>query len=496
MKKIVLFVMTMMLAVASWAQSGEVVTPPTDLQTEEWLLTAQRYDPTEYTVDAVQTLYIGVDDQDVYVKGLNLYLPEAWVKGTLVNGQATFAANQYYGSLADDEGTSYDTYFAGCDVSWFDGVSTLQPSDVTFTINETGDRWTTTSALVVNTLTDGIAGFDFLKDVVLAKPHDVAATPKAPTIANFMPYDNTEGYGGISLNFPPVDVDGNPLLTSKLSYIIYKDVERLCSPITIPALQEDGETFVDMMEIPYNFTDGYNIEARGYAAYFYEPSADFNAVGVQAVYRGGDETTFSEITWLNLMPYADESAVFDFNALDKDTTPYSTSSSGAGDITEDKVLQQDNVMLTISPCEGGNTPNRYWLDYNLQAIQLRLYGGKLTFEVPANCTIEKMYFYAGDWNDYNEFDSGEFSDDLVWSGSAQKVVLTIDSSKPNTKLNKIAVMTKDNLTGISTVSEIPVETLRSFDLQGRAVKEAARGMIIEQVRMTNGQVKTIKRMRR
>jgi hypothetical protein len=57
-------------------------------------------------------------------------------------------------------------------------------------------------------------------------------------------------------------------------------------------------------------------------------------------------------------------------------------------------------------------------------------------------------------------------------------------------------MTKDNLTGISTVSEIPVETLRSFDLQGRAVKEAARGMIIEQVRMTNGQVKTIKRMRR
>lgn len=140
MKKIVLFMMTMMLAVASWAQTGEVVTPPAGLQTEEWLLTAQRYDPTQYTVDAVQTLYIGVDGQDVYVKGLNLYLPEAWVKGSIVNGQATFAANQYYGPLADDEGTSYDTYFAGCDASWFDGVSTLTPADVTFTINEAGDR--------------------------------------------------------------------------------------------------------------------------------------------------------------------------------------------------------------------------------------------------------------------------------------------------------------------------------------------------------------------
>lgn len=495
MRKIVLFVMTLMLAVTSWAQSGEVVTPPAGLQTEEWLLTAQRYDPDQYTVDAVQTVYIGVDGQDVYVKGLNLYLPEAWVKGSIVNGQTTFAANQYYGFMTDDEYISYDTYFAGCDVSWFEGVSTLKPTDVTFTINDTGDRWTTASVLVVNTLTDGIAGFDFLKDVVLAKPHDVAATPKTPTIAYYMPYDNKEGYGGISLNFPPVDVEGNPLMTDKLSYILYKDVERVISPMVIPALQEDGETFVDMTEIPYNFTDGYNIEAHGYAAYFYEPSATFNAVGVQAVYRGGDEEYTSDITWLNLQPYADESTVFDFNAMDKDTTPYSTSSSHAGDITEDKVLKQGDVTLTVSPFEGGNTPNRYWLDFNLQALQLRLYGGQLTFEVPANSTIEKIYFFAGDWNDYNEFDSGEFSDDLVWTGSAQKVVLTIDKSKPNTKLNKIAVVVKEVLAGISTY-EMPIETIRTFDLQGREVKSATKGLVVEQVRMADGTVKNVKVIRK
>ena len=74
MKRFVLLMMTLMLTVASWAQDDVVVTPPTDLQTEEWLLTAQRYDPTEYTVEAVQTLNIGVKGQDVYVQGLNLYL--------------------------------------------------------------------------------------------------------------------------------------------------------------------------------------------------------------------------------------------------------------------------------------------------------------------------------------------------------------------------------------------------------------------------------------
>ena len=486
--------MTLVLTVASWAKTEDVVTPPSDLQTEEWLLMGLRYDPTEYTVEAVQTLNIGIDGQNVYVQGLNIYMPEAWVKGTLENGQVTFAANQYYGSMSDDEGESYETYFAGCNQSWFDGVSTLNPIDVTFAVNEKGDRWTTTTVLVVNTQTEGIAGFDYIKDAVIAKPYDVPAMPKAPTIAYYSPYDNDEGYGGVSLNFSPVDVDGNPLLTSKLSYIIYKDVEKVISPIEIPVWYEDRDTAVNITEIPYNFTDNYNVWAHGYAAYFYQPSSSFNRIGVQAVYRGGDEERVSEISWKNLLPYADDAVVFDFNALDKETTPVSTSSTTAGDITENKVLKKDNVTLTISPCEGGNIANRYWVDYNLKAIQLRLYGGQLTFEALAGCVIEKMYFYASDWNDYNKFDSGDISDDLVWNGSAQKVVLTIDNSKPNTKLNKISVVTRDDATGFSSVSEFPIETLHVFDLQGREVQNSFKGMVVKQVRMSDGRVKNIKHL--
>ena len=252
-----------------------------------------------------------------------------------------------------------------------------------------------------------------------------------------------------------------------------------------------------MTEIPYNFTDGWNIEPHGYAVYFYEPSNAFNAIGVRAVYRGGDEVRFSDVTWLNLQPYADESTVFDFNALDKDTTPYSTSSSNAGDITEDKVLTEDYVTLTISPCEVGNTANRYWLDYNLQAIQLRLYGGSLTFEVPDGCTMEKIYFYASDWNDYNEFDNGEF-DGQIWEGSANKVVLTIDDGNPNTKLNKIAVVVTGEPiiepTGISILGQ-SVETMRTFDLMGREIQGKGKGLVIEKIRTVDGQIKTIKRVR-
>ena len=442
-----------LLSLSTMAQEKTVVTPPEGLQTESWLLTAQRYDALEYTVDAYLPINVGFDGNDVYVQGMNMYLPGSWVKGIRNGNQLTFAANQFYGSMTDYEKTSYDTYFAGCDVSWFDGVSGLQPIDVTFTINETGTSWTTNTVLVVNTLTDGIAGFDYLKDVVIAKPVDGAATPKAPSVYEFYHYDASSEYGGISLTFPPVDVDGNPLQTDKLSYILYKDVEHETTPIIIPA--RDGETgeYVDMTEIPYNFTDDWNIEPQGYAVYFYEPSNSWNRVGVKAIYRGGDEERESEISWLLLKPFADETTVFDFNAMDKETTPYSTSTSHDGDITSDQVLKVDNVTLTISPCEGGTTPNRYWVDYNLQAIQLRMYGGTLTFDVLDNYTIENIWFYTDEWNDYTEFSSGE-CENGVWTGSAQHVEVYIAASKPNTKINSIAVMVKDAATGVSTLKTL------------------------------------------
>jgi hypothetical protein len=244
-------------------------------------------------------------------------------------------------------------------------------------------------------------------------------------------------------------VEGNPLQTDKLSYIVYKDEEHQMGTLSFPAWNEDLQDFVDMTEIPYNFTDDYNIVAHGYAAYFYEPSASWNRIGVKAIYTGGDETRESEVSWMLLKPFADESTVFDFNAMSEEERPVSNNNTHKGDITENQQLTVDKVTLTISPCDGP-TPNRYWLDYNLQAIQLRLYGGTLMFDVPDGYTMEKIYFFAdnGYWNEYNTFDCGDFADG-VWTGSAQHVVLTIDDGQPNTRLNSIAVIVKEP-TGIIT----------------------------------------------
>ena len=51
-----------LLSLSTMAQEKTVVTPPEGLQTESWLLTAQRYDALEYTVDAYLPINVGLTE--------------------------------------------------------------------------------------------------------------------------------------------------------------------------------------------------------------------------------------------------------------------------------------------------------------------------------------------------------------------------------------------------------------------------------------------------
>ena len=492
MKKTTLFVLTMLLSLTSLAQTGETVTPPENLQVEEYALMTEKYTVEPMFTSIVMPLNIGTDGSNVYVQGLCPYMQQAWVKGTRSGNTVTFAKGQYFGTSSSDYG-DYPLYFGGCDASWFNGATDLPLIDVVFTIDDATGTMTTETVLVVNANDSQVEAYDLFKDNVIKPAVDKAATPVTPTIVQFLPYDANAGYAGVSLDIPIVSTLGEPLLTSKLSYRIYTDTEKDIQPLVFHA---ENHMYLDedMTEVPYTYDDDYDFNYGGYAAYFYHDTKDYNRIGVQAVYRGGGEEHASEIGWYDIKPYADESVTFDFNGMDKDTTPVSSSSSHAGDITSDKVMQQGDVTLTISP-SGANTPNRFWVDYNLQAIQLRLYGGTLTFKVAEGKTIEKLYFNYGDWNDYNEFDCGEFSGN-VWTGSAQQVVMTVYGDGGNTKLNSIAVVTKTNTeSAIQDATARQSQTVRYFDLQGRELPSEAKGLVIRQVRTAEGHTHAVKVVR-
>ena len=76
-----------------------VVTPPASLVTESYRLNAHIFDGSSWEV-VDRTLQIGFDGNDVYLQGFSVYLPEAWIKGTLNDDftQVTFPS-QYFGNL-------------------------------------------------------------------------------------------------------------------------------------------------------------------------------------------------------------------------------------------------------------------------------------------------------------------------------------------------------------------------------------------------------------
>lgn len=487
MKKIALCILSALCVLTVAAQS--TVTPPEGIQTTEYGLKAQSFNYGVYT-PVVIPINVGFQESEVYIQGLCEYLPEAWVKGTRNGNKVTFLAGQYFGSSSDGYGMDYPLYFGGCDESWLTTEGDVMMQDVVMDIDAEGNM-TTATWILVNSEESKVNPYVALASNSLVKIIDNIATPATPSVANFLAYTAENGYAGVSLQIPVYDVDGNPILASKLSYTIYTDVEKDIKPLVIHA-EDESLANPDMTQIPYTYTDHYNIEYGGYAVYWYSETKAINRIGVQTIYSGGGQQTVSEIGWLDIKPYADEAAIFDFNALDPATTPVSNNNTHAGDITADLVLHEKNVTLTVSPCDG-NTPNRYWLDYNLQAIQLRMYGGTMTFEVPEGSTIEKIFF-NGEWNPYNEFDSGEMDGNQVWTGSAQKLVVSFFSggSTGNSKLNSIAVVAK-SAAGLQMLCPLDRATLlHVFDLQGRPLPLDAKGLVIQQFRTPTGKIITQK----
>lgn len=392
----------------------EVVVAPDGLETEEYAISARNYDDD---ADVSGSVKIGFAGNDVYVQGLCSFLPEAWAKGTLDGTTITFATGQYFGNYDG----RYDMF-----------LNVLLNADVVF--NYDAEAGTLTAQNAVFLVDNSQYYFDSYRGCVLKKAVEKAAMPATPSISGLQ--DSDYGYV-VTFSVPNVDTEGNALVSSKLSYIIYADIEGEIAPLTFtPATHSKLEA--DMTEIPFGFTENYDFyNGQIYLNDLY--SADWNNLGIQSIYRGGDEENATEIQWFHIKDYGGEEptvegndVTFDFNALPADT-PVSNNGN-EGDITENTDIVEGSVTLTVSPSTS-STPNRYWSTTN--GIQLRVYGGTLTFAVPEEEEpITKITFNNGRWNADNSADSGEFTDN-VWTGEARTVVVTIAG---NTQLNSIEVV--------------------------------------------------------
>lgn len=414
----------------------EVVVLPEGVEAKEYVMT---YD------DGSTPVKVAVDGNDVYFQGMSSYCSEAWVKGTKgEDNTVTFPAKQYMGEYAGM--TSYFFY----------------NGETVFTYDPEKDTYTAEGQVF------GALGGQYY-DGNYTNPVISPVTEKAVMPANPAIKALTNGNYGwyIDFNVPLQDVNGDPILASKLTYIIYTDVEKEVAPLTFTPATHEMLT-EELTEIPYGFTEQYDIYAN--KIYLNDLfSEDWNKIGIQSIYYGGGETNATEIQWFDIKPY-ETLATFDFNKMD---VPVSATGVTDGDITEETTLEEGNVALTISTSTA-STPNRYWS--TTAGPQLRVYGGTLTFSAAEGYVIVGLEFNYNKWNTGNSADSGEFTDNAsskqaVWTGSAQTVVVNIAG---NTQLNSInVILAKDVATQTVVVSEAGYATVvaeQALDFTGLDVQ--------------------------
>ena len=260
-------------------EQPEVVVAPLDLVAEPYLLTA-------YDKDVTREVKVGFyGENEVYFQGLSEYVEDAWVKG--INNNGVISIPETYLGI-------YESLF---------GDSELSMNAAEFVYNAEEQKFTSEAGF---TTTDGEYAYDELEQVVLTKIVEKAATPADPEIVQFKLITETgefTKYPSVKFNIPVIDTEGNAMVSDKLSYIVYiVDSLGVEAPLTFTTDLYTKLT-EDMTEIPYNFSDTWDIYAGGSPVYLnQEPTliASWKKIGVQSIYRGMGEEHSSNKVWFDI----------------------------------------------------------------------------------------------------------------------------------------------------------------------------------------------------
>lgn len=153
---------------------AEALTPPSSIieNAEEWYISTNFYNNgASGFIEFNNTIKVAIDGDDIYVQGLCLWLPDAWVHGTINGNEATFTSGQFFGTFTQSD-ADYEIYFVGFD-TYLERVC-----DVTFSYNATAHKLTLQDDLEIymgaNT-TDSYYAYHI--NTVIAKEYVMPAVP-------------------------------------------------------------------------------------------------------------------------------------------------------------------------------------------------------------------------------------------------------------------------------------------------------------------------------
>ncbi|MBQ8453600.1 MAG: hypothetical protein IJ539_07480 [Prevotella sp.] len=286
--------------------TDEVVEVPETADVQEFYFSA--FD-NYYQEVVSRPVKVAIDGEDIYINGVSeLFEEDGWVKGKINGDKVTVEAGQYLGQYLYMGFFPIDIYFDPFQDVVFDydaaaGKLTCANGYSTYSYTEPEDE-----------SSNGFDAYDEYTNVTIQKIVEKAATPADPEITEVRSTD----YGDILIfNIPLVDTDGNPMLTSKLTYRIFSSVGGTESPVTFvadPEIYQELEE--DMTDIPYGFTEEWDFYPN--AIYLNLDHSDWDKVGIQTTYNGGGESHSSNLEWFEITQNANPTGINEVNADSKD----------------------------------------------------------------------------------------------------------------------------------------------------------------------------------
>lgn len=265
----------------------KVVELPEGAEVVEYSMSFTDYD----NAAASKPVNVAVVGNQVYFQGMSDALPEAWAVGTKEGNTITFAAGQFMGE--------YGSY----------GDVIFPYTSTVFTFDAEANTYSATGTVfgAVGNYYDG-----YYTNPVLSLVVETAATPANPAITALK--NGNYGYY-IVFSVPTVDVEGNGLLSSKLSFQFFTDIEHDIQPLVFTPATHTYLT-EDMTIIPFGFTEDWDFySTQIYLNELY--SADWNKLGIKSIYTGGGETNETEIQWFDIKEYAPATSIDNTNAAAK-----------------------------------------------------------------------------------------------------------------------------------------------------------------------------------
>lgn len=231
---------------------------------------------------------VGFDGQDAWIQGIEKTAPDNWVKAVRQGDTLSIPSGSYLGILGNPSYTPHYLYLMAATPDNSPAGFTIE-DEYTFTLQD-GSVWGSDGYYILNTMESpeeiNYIGFVKMPSMWEQNDSDVAMTPNQPATVNYYP-------GAESFNFilDQMSDNGKLLDADYFYYKIYVDGE----PYT---LTRDEYKYLDapeMEEIPYEYTEDYDINAGDNYREVYVYFEDAEVIGVQAIYYGGGEERCSDI---------------------------------------------------------------------------------------------------------------------------------------------------------------------------------------------------------